>query len=306
MILSFFCGKFPPAFLYNKLPIMETNKILQADYLDLIFDNRNKAYGGYELRKHYNQRVLQAFGLLIAAIALAVAIPYAIGKFFPKDKLAVLSAPNAPTVLTKIEAVYQPPKTIPPPIEQPKSQPNASIKKTVEFVEPKVVADAKVDKPLVKPDFKDDAEIGLKNNVGNGGKEIAKTTEVPTGPPVAGEKSGDPHVTTMPSSEPMVFADVMPEYPGGLAALMKYLQSNMKYPAEARENAIQGKVIVKFVVNEMGRVENAIVVRGIGAGCDKEALRVVNAMKGWKPGMMHGKAVKVYYTLPITFRLGDS
>src|ERR1700761_972561 len=119
MILSFFCGKFPPAFLYNKLPIMETNKILQADYLDLIFDNRNKAYGGYELRKHYNRRVLQAFGFLIAAITLAVAIPYAIGKFFPKDKLAVLSAPTAPTVLTKIEAVYQPPKPIPPPIEQP-------------------------------------------------------------------------------------------------------------------------------------------------------------------------------------------
>ena len=82
-----------------------------------------------------------------------------------------------------------------------------------------------------------------------------------------------------------------------------YLAKNMKYPAVAQENNIQGRVIVKFVVNPDGSISDVTVVRGIGGGCDEEAKRVVQAAPKWKPGKQNGKAVPVYFTLPITFNL---
>lgn len=82
-----------------------------------------------------------------------------------------------------------------------------------------------------------------------------------------------------------------------------YLIKNLVYPKAAMKAKIQGKVIVQFVVNEEGSVSNAKIIRGIGGGCDEEALRVVNGMPKWKPGMTDGKPVKVYYAQPITFRL---
>ena len=85
----------------------------------------------------------------------------------------------------------------------------------------------------------------------------------------------------------------------------EYLQANLHYPREARKANIEGKVIVKFVIDEIGTVSDVHIVRGIGGGCDEEAQRVVAAMPKWKPGTQNGKAVKVYFTLPINFVLED-
>ena len=106
------------------------------------------------------------------------------------------------------------------------------------------------------------------------------------------------------NSSDIVFTriDEMPEFPGGHEALMQYLASNIRYPKEAREKDIEGKVVVKFVVCKDGTLCNEEVVRSIGGGCDEEVIRVVKAMPEWKPGKQNGKAVKVYYTLPVTFR----
>ncbi len=84
-----------------------------------------------------------------------------------------------------------------------------------------------------------------------------------------------------------------------------YLAKNIKYPTEAKKNNVQGRVIVKFIVNEDGSISDAKAIRGIGAGCDEEAVRVIQAMPNWKPGKQNGKSVKVYYSQPITFRLVD-
>ena len=94
-----------------------------------------------------------------------------------------------------------------------------------------------------------------------------------------------------------------PEFPGGTAALMEYLRKNIKYPAICRENNIQGKVIVSFVVNKDGAIVNPEVVRGVNPSLDKEALRVISQMPAWKPGMQRGKAVKVRFSVPVSFRL---
>ena len=95
----------------------------------------------------------------------------------------------------------------------------------------------------------------------------------------------------------------MPAFPGGEAKLMEYVTKNIKYPQIARETGIQGRVFVGFVVEPDGSVSNVKVLRGIGGGCDEEAMRVVKSMPKWKPGKQRGKAVRVSYMLPVNFKL---
>jgi len=94
-----------------------------------------------------------------------------------------------------------------------------------------------------------------------------------------------------------------PIYQGGEKALLKYLHDNIKYPAIARESCIEGTVYVEFVIGKDGAITGANIKRGIGGGCNEEALKLVKAMPKWKPGRYEGKAVKVKYTLPIKFKL---
>ncbi len=94
-----------------------------------------------------------------------------------------------------------------------------------------------------------------------------------------------------------------PEFIGGQAALMKYLAKNIKYPQMARETGISGTVYVRFVVEKDGSVSQVRIARGIGGGCDEEALRVVKSMPKWKPGRQRGKPVRVNFTLPVKFVL---
>ena len=83
----------------------------------------------------------------------------------------------------------------------------------------------------------------------------------------------------------------------------EFLSKNLRYPDQARESNIQGRVIVKFVVNEDGSISDVSVVKGIGAGCDEEAKRVVASLPKWKPGKQNGNPVRVYFTLPINYKL---
>jgi len=95
----------------------------------------------------------------------------------------------------------------------------------------------------------------------------------------------------------------MPEFPGGEMALRIFIADSIRYPIEAQEKGIQGKVYIKFVVNKKGKVTNAIVKRGVDPSLDKEALRVINILPDWKPGTQDGKNVNVGYTVPILFKL---
>ena len=95
----------------------------------------------------------------------------------------------------------------------------------------------------------------------------------------------------------------MPEFPGGESALYKYLAENIKYPQMAKESGIQGRVFVTFVVERDGSVTDVRVLRGIGGGCDEEAIRVVKGMPKWSPGKQRGKPVRVQYNLPVKFTL---
>ena len=94
-----------------------------------------------------------------------------------------------------------------------------------------------------------------------------------------------------------------PEFPGGMEALYKYLQTSIKYPTIAKENNITGRVYVTFVVEKDGSIANPRILRDIGGGCGQEAIRVVKAMPKWKPGKQRGKAVRVQFNLPVSFNL---
>ena len=102
---------------------------------------------------------------------------------------------------------------------------------------------------------------------------------------------------------PFIIVQDMPMFPGGTSELMRYLATNIKYPPYAKEAGIQGRVFINFIVETDGSITNVKILRGIGGGCDEEAIRVVKNMPKWKPGMQRGKPVRVPFNLPVKFTL---
>lgn len=115
--------------------------------------------------------------------------------------------------------------------------------------------------------------------------------------------------TLLPPEEEAVYApiynviDQMPEFPGGMDKLLQFINDNMKYPAKAQTEGIQGRVIVQFIVDEDGYIIEPVIVRSVESSLDNEALRLIKMLPRWEPGTLKGKAVKVKYTLPIAFKL---
>ena len=138
-------------------------------------------------------------------------------------------------------------------------------------------------------------------------EEEWRTAEKTSLPPYISDagKGGSPQlITEEPMEEPVYkVVEVMPEFPGGMKALMDFIQKNIRYPEEARKNGIQGRVAVSVVIDENGRVTDPVIMRSRYPALDEEALRIVGLMPQWKPGMQQGKAVKVEFTFPVTFKL---
>lgn len=266
---------------------MDINKILKSDYLDILFEGRNKAYGGYELRKKYPQRVRNAAIMLLGIIVLLIAYPIIAG-------ILNKNLNKKPVVSVKEVVLAEPPpidKTKPPPPPPPPAPP-PPVKPTVKFTPPVIKKDEEVkedEKPVPPPD--DKVAVGVENREGDPGGIDPGLVETPGTGPVE------------PPAPPQIFKFVeqMPAFDGDLNS---YLLSHIKYPDEAREQGTEGRSVIQFVVNEDGSISGVEVVRSAGSSSlDQEAKRVVAAMPKWKPGKQQGKAVKVYFTLPITFRL---
>lgn len=105
------------------------------------------------------------------------------------------------------------------------------------------------------------------------------------------------------SGQVFEFVEMMPEFPGGQSAMYKFIQQNLKYPPKAQKEEIQGRIILQFIVSESGKIGNIEIIRGIGGGCEEEAIRVMKLMPNWSPGKHKGKKVPVKFTLPIVFKL---
>ena len=262
---------------------MDAKALSQADYLDILFDNRNKKYGSYELRKHYDNRAAKA---LFSVMSLCIALGgYAL---MHKEEVTRMIPPIVtPTVVSTIPISLPKPK-----IEQPAPAVEA-VKPTVANPLPKVVTDDKVTAPPKTVDEMEGKESGKVDAVGSSDGTVPATSKNTN-------TTGGGTETNTETNKILTYSEVLPSFNGDMIA---YLQKNLQYPSFARENNIEGRVTVQFVVNEDGSIGNAVIKRGIGGGCNEEAIRVVMSMPKWKPGMQNGHPVKVYYTLPITFML---
>ncbi len=245
---------------------------------ELVFETRNKEYGAYDIRRLYEVRLTRAFIFSTIGFVLLILSPFII-------QLIGKTADN----LTKAKSEVVVNLTEPPPIDEtpppPPPPPPEPLKETVKFIPP-VVKDAPVEEEPPPQEKLSETTISTVTQEG------AKTDEIPP------EETVDPDAGKI-----FTIVEEMPAFPGGDTKLFEFLQKNIKYPPIARENGIQGRVYVTFVVDKEGKIKDAKVIRGIGGGCDEEALRVVRAMPDWKIGKQNGRPVAVQYNLPINFTL---
>ena len=117
------------------------------------------------------------------------------------------------------------------------------------------------------------------------------------------DESTEPEVMVVEDEKPYEAVEQMPTFPGGETELMKFIRDNLRYPVIAKENGIQGRVILRFVISKTGTIKNVTVLRSLDPTCDKEAIRLIKSMPKWIPGKQNGYNVPVYFTLPIVFKL---
>jgi protein TonB len=270
---------------------------MKADLDDLIFQYRNKEYGAYQLRKAYYKRMTRGTILAILLLAFAAALPSIVS--FIRDKVAQDETLNVEVTLSEPPSVdpKQEPPPPPPPVEPPPARP------TIAFTIPVVKKDEEVVEEVPPPTVEEmkDVEISTKTQEGSDDGVVAGLGDEPIeeAPPEIIKEVEPPK----PTQEVFKVVEQMPSFPDGQAALLRYLAQNIEYPTIAKENGVEGMVVVQFVVERDGSIAGANVVKGIGAGCDEEALRVVRSMPKWQPGKQRGQPVRVQFNLPIRFKL---
>ena len=267
---------------------MEANKILTADFLDILFEGKNKAYGAYSLRKGYDRRLRNATILMLVVFVL-LSIGVVVHTMMNKEELMHPKKPIADINLANVDVNQPPPPPPPPPPPQP-----PKLMSTIQYTTPVVV------KNEVKPEEQPPDMDQIKNQA------ISTKT-------IAGDPNGiDPNlvqgggvVAAAPTNQIYRSVEQMPEFPGGEDALAEFLRNHIRYPAIARENSIQGTVFLQFVVGRDGSISDVKVLNNplLGGGCEEEAIRVVKSMPKWRPGRQNGQAVLVYFNLPIRFKL---
>ena len=284
-------------------------------WVDMVFADKNKAYGAYQLRKSVSQRNIKALViLLVAAFIGGGYLAYQIKKH--KDELAAQEAYAAKMELAALEQVKkeqaerrkQQKKEEPKKVEPEKVVPETRA--TVKFTAPVIKDDKEVKEempPMVKMNRETKA-IGTETKEGVEDRNIVADRSTVATPEQIIPKIEKP-VAEAPKVEApkediekkiFTFAEQQPTFKGNVQA---WLTSHLNYPASAADNNIQGKVVVKFVVGRDGSVSRAEVVRGVDPALDREALRVVNSMPKWNPGMNNGQPANVWFQLPITFKL---
>jgi len=263
--------------------------ILKQEWIDVVFNGRNKAYGAYELRSKNGSNAGRA--LLYGAIffVFVISLPTIINKiegFIPKAQPKVK--------ITDIVLTPPPPdpKKPPPPPPEPPRPKNDVVKFPPPVVKPaeEVKEEPPAQKDLVK------ADPGQQNIKGNPDADI-----------VIAEPVGTSDVKAVTEDANKIYESVEnePEFPGGIEKFYAYLGKAIRYPAVDRENNVTGKVFVSFVVEVDGSLTQVKAVRGPSQTLQDEAARAVKASPHWKPGIQNGRKVRVSYTVPVNFTLSS-
>jgi protein TonB len=287
-------------------PILKTmintlSNLYKAEWLNLVFKNKNQAYGAYALRLESGKTSMRAL-LFGSAIFILLFTAPKIYSLFGKEEVSV-----EPTNNEKIIDVILLPKVEQPKIKEelvlPKADPIQKKIKTVKSMSrPTPVDDAPLFTAPTIEDMKHAAvgpvtHAGIETDLGTVPSEGTGNGTRPGTATGEGIGSGDEiyNITDI---------DAYPEFEGGMKAFYKFIQRNLRYPATALDQEKQGKVFISFVVERDGEISDVKVLKGVGYGMDEEASRVINKSPNWKPGKQNGKTVRVRFNMPITFSMG--
>ena len=241
---------------------------------DIAFEGRNKEYGAYYLRKKYSRYLFVSGAIAIFLFLILISIPFLMDYFekpllydemMPTMEFYSLNPPSDDDLSALVKTFQAPPEV-------------EKVPEVVDTIKPE--EEKKVEE--IKPEVKDEKTDSLPGS-GGGGDKLGIGTGDDTG-----------IYTTI---------DVYPRFPGGDQSRFYFLRTHIRYPDVAVKSGIQGVVMVVFVIEINGAVSNVEIVKGIGGGCDEEAIRVVKMMPQWEPGKRSGRAVRVLVRMPIVFKI---
>ncbi len=261
---------------------------------DIVFENRNKSYGAYPLRQEYRGVINRSTLIGAAIFILAMLAPMLADKFLTEDESQeVMVDVNLMDIPPPPIDPAEPPPPPPPPVEQPKVE-------TVKFLPPEVKKDEEV--PIeTPPPTVEKLEVAVAANKTQEGDINA--TELIIAPEAIAAPSKGTVVEAKVEEQIFTVVEQQPEFPGGVGEMYKFLSKNIKYPSAASRANVSGKVYLTFVVNTDGSIQDVSVLKGLGFGCDEEAVRVVKTMPKWRAGKQSGRPVRVKFNLPISFQL---
>ena len=270
--------------------------LVSSEWTDLVFQGRNQAYGAYVLRKGTSKRNLWSI-ILLFLLAVLLFVGLAINRAIEANKHVANTQEVNLSMIENAKKKAEVKKKEPVVVEQKKE--GVQVKSAIKFTAPVIKKDEDV-KP--EEEMKTQEEL-TKTNTAIGAFDVKGNTD--KGEVLKAEQEIAQPEPPKHEEENKVFdvVEEQPSFPGGPAALQRWLRDNMKYPVVAAENGIEGRVIVQFVVGKDGSISGVKVVRPVDQSLDREAVRVVSSMPRWTPGRQNGSSVNVRYTLPVTFKL---
>lgn len=275
--------------------------LTSKEWRDIVFADKNKEFGAYVMRQQSDSRHNKAFLFLIAGLIVLIALIYAWSKYsdYRQEKAAIEAKMQAEKMLAaqieQMEQEEEEPEPEEQKIEIEIPEVPQEVLATVQVTQIAIVDEVINEVMEMEEQLEDNTARGVVNQEGSDDADKFKAVQEAV---IVKEPEPAPK-----EEEIFVAVEQQAEFPGGMAALMKWLSNNIRYPEAAQQNDVQGRVIVKFVVEKDGSVSQAQILKGVDKDLDKEALRVVNKMPKWQAGKNNGVAVRSYFTLPVNFRL---
>ncbi|MDE7497106.1 MAG: energy transducer TonB [Muribaculaceae bacterium] len=280
--------------------------LTSKEWRDLVFAGKNTEFGAYQLRKNSDRRHNMAVLFTLVGLVIIFILLFGWSKYSDyraEQEAIALQEEREKMAAAELLAEEQQEEA---PEEQQEEQ---KFEQEIPEVPEEVLATVQVTQIAIVDEVKNavmDMDEQMENNTArgvvtvDGSDDADKFKAVETVVRVVEEPKPEPKPK---EDEIFVAVEQQAEFPGGMAALMKWLSNNIRYPEAAQQNDIQGRVIVKFVVEKDGSIGTATILKGVDKDLDREALRVVKKMPKWQPGKNNGQAVRSYFNLPVTFKL---
>jgi protein TonB len=275
------------------------------EWTDVIFEGKNKEFGAYELRRQSDKRHNRAVIFVLIGLILVLIGGYFWGMYsdYRREQRELELQAQLEQQLADIAAAEaedpEEVEEVPQAVEEPQREEALpeEILNTIKDTEISIAADEEVTEDITSKDDVAESTAAAGSTTFDQGTDDLNVVREHKEEIIVEEKHE-------PVKEEIFTAvEQMPQFPGGEGELLKYISTHIKYPTMAAENNIQGRVVVKFVVQKDGKVGEVVVLRGQDPDLDKEAVRVVKTLPNFIPGKMNGQAVSVWYTLPINFKL---